>query len=1160
MYTPLKPPVSMVSKKVALVYIALALLYSVQLSSEADEYFVWSTTSTPCPSQPCYNLSEYVSNADQYFTSNTNFVLLEGVHYLYAPLMLNNITNVTLSGVNTTATIVMSAGASISCTNSMAITLSMLEIRHNQTSESPPSNMARGTLTFAYSTASISHCTISNGHGKNGGAININASSIAFYGSNLFEDNTADISGGAVFAHDSVVTFSGITTFLNNRAGMANRPEHQMGGGAVFASHTVLEFDGFSNFTGNQPARDGSSFVGGAIMVAKGSGLHIRSSALFKDNSGYLGAALFSVNSLSSFSGRINFTNNTADFQGGGVFAYSSNLSFHENVVFANNTSGYDGGAIYAQSTILKCLGNVTFLGNSAISRGGFGGGTYAVDSAVTVSGSIEFIDNIARRGGGMGFEGSATLVLQSPVAMDFYHNHASQYGGGIHFQDSTTTYGIQCRNITVEATSSCFFKVDVSDSSGINVRLNFTENTAISATSFNGGALEFCRVQMNEVQTDSSGYQFLQNVSTFRNSEKVASISSKPSSICFCSGGKTDCSGRSRLVSIERGRTFNLSLVTVGQLKMPGYAKILGFFTNGSANFRTQNYYSERNSTCHDVGFRVFTKEDSAVLSLHPQECSSVNAKVLVHIDIKPCPPGFNVTVNRTECECEQKLKNVVESLDEAVESCDIETGLIRRPSNSTWMMPVLDETSQIYRGLILYQYCPSTFCKQENSSNPTWLNFSALDTDHQCAPHRTGRVCGACEKNYSLVLGNFRCEICENRYLSLLLFFASAGVGLIAVLFALHMTVAAGTVNGFILYANIVHICRDIFFQDTTTILSIFIAWVNLDFGVPTCFYNGLDAYSYIWLQYAFPFYLWLLMGLMIVSSKYSIRVGRLFGSNPVAVLATVLLMSYSKIVPATVAALSYRVLEYPEGTKKVWRWDPNIPFFEREHIILAIAAICVIIFLLVPYVLLLLFGYRLQAFSGKRGLFWFNKFTPLLDAYYAPFRKTTRFWTGFLLLIRVGLFLTFTINVVNIGNGILISVSLLFTTIAVIPWLTSRIYERLYADALEASFILNICILSIASYRVQNGRGSQAIVTNVSVSIALVEFVGIVIFHAYLRLRKKMAIKMIEDWKCWKCIKDALVRLQQGNTASNEIVIEPVLTSGFVTFREPLLDDNN
>ena len=84
-------------------------------------------------------------------------------------------------------------------------------------------------------------------------------------------------------------------------------------------------------------------------------------------------------------------------------------------------------------------------------------------------------------------------------------------------------------------------------------------------------------------------------------------------------------------------------------------------------------------------------------------------------------------------------------------------------------------------------------------------------------------------------------------------------------------------------------------IFFQpQTTNILSVFIAWLNLDLGIETCFYNGMDAYMKMWLQFAFPFYVWALVCMIILGSHYSGRVAKTFGSNPVVVLSTLFLLS--------------------------------------------------------------------------------------------------------------------------------------------------------------------------------------------------------------------------------------------------------------------------
>ena len=92
------------------------------------------------------------------------------------------------------------------------------------------------------------------------------------------------------------------------------------------------------------------------------------------------------------------------------------------------------------------------------------------------------------------------------------------------------------------------------------------------------------------------------------------------------------------------------------------------------------------------------------------------------------------------------------------------------------------------------------------------------------------------------SIMLGSSRCEECSNTYLALFLPFAAAGIVLVVFLSILRLTVATGMINSVILYANIV---RGIFFpSNTVNVLTVFIAWMNLDLGFQTCFYNGLTA----------------------------------------------------------------------------------------------------------------------------------------------------------------------------------------------------------------------------------------------------------------------------------------------------------------------------
>ncbi len=133
----------------------------------------------------------------------------------------------------------------------------------------------------------------------------------------------------------------------------------------------------------------------------------------------------------------------------------------------------------------------------------------------------------------------------------------------------------------------------------------------------------------------------------------------------------------------------------------------------------------------------------------------------------------------------------------------------------------------------------------------------------------------------------------------------------------------------------------------------------------------------------------------------------------------------MSYTKLFQATIVSLHYTFLEYSDGyRKKVWFY---LTFLGSQHIILALIASFV--HYILPSSFLLLFSYRLQAFSFS----WLNKIKPLLDAYYAPYRAKTRYWPGFMLLVRGCLYTAFS---VTISGANLVAISSVFTAVALMP----------------------------------------------------------------------------------------------------------------------------
>ena len=187
---------------------------------------------------------------------------------------------------------------------------------------------------------------------------------------------------------------------------------------------------------------------------------------------------------------------------------------------------------------------------------------------------------------------------------------------------------------------------------------------------------------------------------------------------------------------------------------------------------------------------------------------------------------------------------------------------------------------------------------------------------------------------------------------------------------------------------------------------------------------------------------------------------RIAKIFGTNPVSVLATLFLLSYAKILRTIIAALSFTIVDYPDGSRvTVWLYDGNITYFASKHIPLCVTALFTLLFLFFPYTILLLLGQWLSLLSNVKGFTWLNntKFKSFMDVYHAPYTAKCRYWTGLLLLVRLGLFLAFAFNALGESNTNLLVITSTSFGLALWYILVDRVYSNWYLNTLEFSFIL-------------------------------------------------------------------------------------------------------
>ena len=373
-----------------------------------------------------------------------------------------------------------------------------------------------------------------------------------------------------------------------------------------------------------------------------------------------------------------------------------------------------------------------------------------------------------------------------------------------------------------------------------------------------------------------------------------------------------------------------------------------------------------------------------------------SFSKSLTLKVQFLDCPTGMVLGPSR-ECVCNDVIISYVH--------CNVSWQpypLCKSSGNDVWL-----GYEEVYGCTILYKNCPFDYCQ----SSEIYFNLD-YDTDLQCNLNRMGLLRGQCQLGLSLKLGSNECSKCTNIYLLLIIVFVFSGILLVALLITLNLTVSVGTINGLLFYANIIKLNEAVLFPNgNIVIVSQFISWINLDFGIEVCLYDGLDGYWKTWLQFVFSFYmLSLVAGIIVISRQYT-RLSKIFGCNIVPVLSTLVLISFSKLLQTTTNALMTSKLQCGSNEWTVWSVDGNINYGSTKHSILVAFSLIVLV-LSIIYSCLIFSTQWLQRYSYLCCCSANDpviKLLPFIDAYTGPYKERYRFWPGLGLLLIVCLLLT-------------------------------------------------------------------------------------------------------------------------------------------------------
>ena len=973
------------------------------------------------------------------------------------------------------------------CGGAMSIFQNSSAIIYNSEFSRNSATQFGGVLVVGFASVIIHNCSFNNSYAKQGGVIKVGHSAVNISHSR-FRGNEAYYTGGVLRLDQSSQLHVYNCVFIENQAYA----------GGVVADKTATSLTFVDNVFSNNTAIG----TGGVIFTVQ-SQIYFQGVCYLSDNYARTGGAMHLTKSEVNVYKELTVTSNVANHTGGGIYIHHSNLNCHHGstLTISGNNANINGGGIIAINSLI----------------------TMFCDSNFDEQASLRFHENMAPKGGGICLESYSQIYIfkthsdVSNVNLKFTSNQAV-YGEAIYVSDDT--YFEVCSSHAAE----CFIQIVTPQSrTDYNLISNlttveFTQSNSTNSLLF-GGLLDRCFIdrfaeivieQKRQVLSRSSehidGVTFLKMVSNLNNTDTIIST---PIRICFCTpSNQTNCSYTPPDFYVKKGEKFNVSLVAVDQVNHTMMnVTIHGYLKYAESSLDPGQTTQETKVGCTNLTFSIASPHSPEQLILYAEgPCRNAShSQKRVNVSFLPCecPRGFQATSTESikcECSCDPKLELYVSG-------CNSTTTLLARDS-SAWISYYDSGSNSNSSGYLIYPYCPLDYCLPKYPNVQINLN-TVNGADAQCANNRSGILCGLCKSGLSLSCGSSRClprpKHWYLNFIGMCILLIFTGVFLVASLMFLNITVAVGTINGLIFYSNIIDANSNTF--PSTKYISIMTSLLNVKIEIDTCFFEGMDTFWKTWFQLAFPTYLIILVIIVIILSNHSMRFSQLIAKkNPVATLATLILLSYTTFLRNTISILSFADLHYPDGShRRVWLPDASIDYLRGRHIALFLVAIFILV-LGIAYTCILFSWQWLLRYQDKAFLLWVrsNKLRHFLEPYHAPYKFKYRYWTGLLLFVRVALYLVFALNVSGDPRINLLAIILMVGGILFYKGHLGRIYWTNTVDTIEMVCYFNICSYSAIQLFLQHAEISHKQTVNyaayISGAVTSILLLSVVVYHGY------------------------------------------------------------
>ena len=482
-------------------------------------------------------------------------------------------------------------------------------------------------------------------------------------------------------------------------------------------------------------------------------------------------------------------------------------------------------------------------------------------------------------------------------------------------------------------------------------------------------------------------------------------------------------------------------------------------------------------------------------------------NASVLLNFTLRECPLGytFNATIN--------SMGTCQEASDQLV--YDKDTGAVC-VQNSNWY-------GQMGTSNTIISSCTDPYC----ASGKACPVIGFTDThqtlpwtqDEQCKGLYGGLMCRSCKENCIFTFGASKCILssdCKEEWQPYLII-SLAVAGQIALALVLICSVGKSKSGVGYLYGPLFFFAvykllplSHSYLQNTSPLeytVSLYESILLLDLDilgkVSWCFFPTLNQtlnYTFRFLGPLITFTVLLVIVLIArINFCYRLRINRIIQS-PIQPMCLLIVLSFWSLSKTSMEILKPVIIE---GR---WRFaiQPQYQYFGNAYTIaLFCIAVSLLVFVYLPFILLLLFSQSLRAKVSM------VRIQPLLDAFQSSYRDKCRWYSGVYLLVWV---------VLNINMPAYAFIVL--TAAVVLLHSLVQPHKSMFLNATDAFLLMDMMVLSSLSYYCSDDGSSTAgnITTILKYPLLIVPLLYILAGGVWMAFGSAIV-------KCWKVVSELL-----------------------------------